>query len=67
MFAKRTTEIIPEEATSIWACSNENCSGWMRDNFSFKNVPTCPVCKSEMVLGEKMLPFLHNNNKKDAL
>jgi len=67
VFAKRSAEIIPEEATSVWSCTNENCSGWMRDNFSFMNIPTCPLCHSEMTIGEKMLPCLHNNNKKGIL
>ena len=64
MFAKRTFEAVPEESTSIWACSSESCTGWMRDNFSFQSEPVCPFCKSSMVLGVKMLPSLHNNNKK---
>jgi hypothetical protein len=63
MFSKKSLEVIPEENTSIWTCSNDTCMGWMRDNFSFEVKPSCPLCQSDMVNDDKVLPVLVNNNK----
>ncbi|WP_195574680.1 cold-shock protein [Paenibacillus sp. 1001270B_150601_E10] len=57
---KRPMDEIAEEMTAIWSCTSDSCNGWMRDNFSFDNNPTCPHCQSPMVKGEKMLPVLPN-------
>ena len=65
---KRPLEELVEEVTSIWSCTSEGCKGWMRDNFSFSNEPTCPQCNSPMEKGERMLSVLvntsPNQNKK---
>jgi hypothetical protein len=63
LFPKKVVEEIPEEDTSIWSCSNDDCFGWMRDDFSFENVPTCPLCHSEMSQNIRLLPILVNNTK----
>lgn len=60
---KKLLEDIPEELTAIWSCTNEGCNGWMRDNFAFEAVPTCPQCQSQMVKSTKMLPLLINTNQ----
>lgn len=49
-------EPVEEVDTVIWTCTNEDCSGWMRDRFSFEETPACPLCKSEMVKETKTLP-----------
>lgn len=59
---KNAVEDIPEVNTAIWTCQTESCKGWMRDNFSFQVVPTCPLCQAEMIKGEKMLPALVNHS-----
>jgi hypothetical protein len=65
---KKPLEDLPTELTVIWSCSNENCNGWMRDNFAFSASPLCPHCRSSMVKNEKMLDVLENtspiNSKK---
>lgn len=54
----KRTEDLPEEKTAVWTCTNEDCNGWMRDGFSFEDVPSCPQCKSAMTSGFRMLPIL---------
>jgi hypothetical protein len=61
-FRKKSLEDLPQEDTAIWSCSNENCSGWMRDNFAFEHEPICLQCQSPMVSSMKMLPLLVNTN-----
>ena len=61
-YRKKSLEEIPEEDTSIWSCTDENCKGWMRDNFAFEHEPTCRLCNSPMVRASKMLPILNNSN-----
>ncbi|QYR23996.1 cold-shock protein [Paenibacillus sp. sptzw28] len=63
-FSKKQVEPIPEEETTIWTCSNEGCSCWMRDNFSFVELPACPICNSTMISDTKLLPILTNGTKK---
>lgn len=55
---KRPLEDIPKEMTAIWSCTKEECNGWMRDNYSFEDVPTCPKCKSPMISNMKNLPII---------
>ncbi len=55
---KKPMDEIPEEITTVWNCASDTCNGWMRDNFAFSVEPTCPICGSAMVKGEKKLvPF----------
>ncbi|USG68428.1 cold-shock protein [Brevibacillus ruminantium] len=44
--------------TTIWTCSNDGCTCWMRENLTFEKEPTCPICSSSMTKGTKMLPPL---------
>ncbi|CAM3304332.1 cold-shock protein [Paenibacillus lupini] len=57
---KKIQEEIPEAVTKIWSCTSDDCNGWMRDNFSFDQTPTCLLCHSPMISGEKMLPLIVN-------
>ncbi|MBJ6360983.1 cold-shock protein [Paenibacillus sp. GCM10012307] len=57
-YSKKNVEPTPEEQTAIWTCSNDSCSCWMRNDFSFLEEPHCPICKSEMSQGTKLLPVL---------
>ncbi|MEF2247526.1 cold-shock protein [Paenibacillus sp. GXUN7292] len=57
---KKQLEPVPEENTKVWICETEGCNSWMRDNFSFEQVPSCMHCNATMVSGEKMLPTLVN-------
>lgn len=59
---KKPVEEIPLADTAIWACQNDGCKGWMRDNFAFETTPTCVICHSPMVSDTRMLPLLVNSN-----
>jgi hypothetical protein len=61
-FRKKSLEDIPEESTAIWSCENDNCNGWMRDNFAFASAPICSSCQAPMVSSMRMLPLLSNTN-----
>lgn len=61
-FRRKSLEDIPEENTTIWSCSDQDCTGWIRDNFAFEYTPTCWQCHSPMVSSTKMLPLLVNTN-----
>ncbi|SFS50981.1 Cold-inducible protein YdjO [Paenibacillus sp. BC26] len=63
-FSKKVVEPIPEEQTSIWTCSNDDCSCWMRNDFSFGEFPSCPICHSSMTSEIKCLPVLTNGTKR---
>ena len=58
---KKQLEEIPQEMTAIWSCSNEDCNGWMRENFAFSSQPDCPQCGNVMVKGERKLTVLVNS------
>lgn len=60
---KKPLEEIPEEMTAIWSCTNQDCNGWMRDNFAFEVVPTCVLCHAPMESDTRMLPQLVNTNR----
>ncbi|MFB5660758.1 cold-shock protein [Alteribacillus sp. HJP-4] len=49
----------PEVETSIWACTNDDCNGWMRENFTFEKKPVCPLCQSELKKDKKTLPQIN--------
>ena len=57
-FNKNNREPVPEEETKVWVCTNDGCSGWMRDAFSFAEEPKCPLCQSEMAKEVRTLPVL---------
>ncbi|MBN2981641.1 MULTISPECIES: cold-shock protein [Cohnella] len=59
---KKPLEEVPTELTPIWSCSNENCNGWMRENFVLSPVPVCPQCQSDMHKDERMLPVIVNTS-----
>ncbi|MFH5187255.1 cold-shock protein [Paenibacillus sp. TAB 01] len=63
-FSKKAMEPVQEEQTSVWMCSNEGCSCWMRENFSLESTPDCPICHATMVKNFKMLPMLQNHHVK---
>jgi len=60
---KKPIEELPQEETAIWQCVSDDCIGWMRDDFSFEEVPTCYLCSSPMVSATRMLPALVNTTK----
>lgn len=59
---KRPAEEIPTEMTAIWSCTKEGCNGWIRDDYSFEDVPTCSQCNSPMLRSMKSLPVLHDSS-----
>jgi hypothetical protein len=61
---KKPLDDVPEEISAIWSCTNEQCNGWMRDNFSFLNEPVCHQCRSIMVKGEKKLSVCVNTSPR---
>ncbi|MWC30757.1 cold-shock protein [Paenibacillus sp. MMS18-CY102] len=59
---KRPVEDVPNELTAVWSCTDDNCKGWMRDNFALSVAPVCSLCQSEMVKSEKMLVAVVNTS-----
>jgi Cold-inducible protein YdjO len=55
-FSRGPKEPVPEVETNIWACTSEDCNGWMRESFSFKEEPECPLCHSSMTQEVRVLP-----------
>jgi len=55
---KKPAEEVPYADTAIWSCTNDGCKGWMRDEYSFDEVPKCPQCQSPMERSVKSLPVL---------
>ncbi|MFB4164686.1 cold-shock protein [Alteribacillus sp. JSM 102045] len=52
-------EAPPEVETKVWSCTNDDCAGWMRENFTFESEPSCPLCQSEMIKDTKTLPQIN--------
>lgn len=59
-YSRKKIEDIPQELTVIWSCTQEDCNGWIRDDFAFAKVPTCYQCGSPMKRSERELPVLVN-------
>lgn len=57
-FSRNRKEPVKEVETNVWACTSEQCQGWMRESFSFSKTPDCPLCQSEMIEEVRMLPEL---------
>ena len=55
---KKSTEETPCEETAIWSCTNDGCNLWIRDDYSFEDIPSCSQCNVPMLRGTKMLPVL---------
>ncbi|WP_047984485.1 cold-shock protein [Ornithinibacillus californiensis] len=55
-FSRGPKEPVPEVETNVWACTSEECNGWMRESFSFNEVPHCPLCQAEMATEVRVLP-----------
>ena len=68
MYRNRKNDVaeVPPEQTPVWECESEDCLGWMRKNFSFEEEPKCPLCKSSMKSGERLLPKLGYLYKKTS-
>ncbi|GIQ68706.1 cold-shock protein [Xylanibacillus composti] len=58
-FSRQAAEPVPEAETNVWSCDNEECAGWMRQDFSFSSAPECPLCHSSMRQETRMLPVIH--------
>lgn len=52
-------EPVPEVETNVWACTSEDCNGWMRESFSFEMEPSCPLCSSSMEKEVRILPEMN--------
>ncbi|MCR2804126.1 cold-shock protein [Paenibacillus soyae] len=46
------------EMTPIWACTKEGCNGWMRENYTLQETPTCSQCQSPMARTTREIPVL---------
>ncbi|GGA66970.1 cold-shock protein [Ornithinibacillus halotolerans] len=56
-FSRGPKEPVPEVETNVWACTSEECNGWMRESFSFQQEePHCPLCQSSMTQEVRVLP-----------
>ncbi|MDP4096236.1 cold-shock protein [Paenibacillus sp. P96] len=59
MYKRHVPEPVPEENTEVWSCTNNDCNGWMRRDFTFNGEPSCPLCDSSMNQEVRMLPILN--------
>lgn len=57
-FSRGPKEPVKEVETNVWSCSSEDCSGWMRESYSFNEDPKCPLCQSSMEQEVRVLPEL---------
>lgn len=57
-FSRGPKEPVQEVETKVWACTNDDCQGWMRESYSFEEEPQCPLCQSEMKTEMRVLPEL---------
>lgn len=55
-FSRGPKEPVKEVDTTIWACTNDECKGWMRESYSFEKDPKCPLCQSSMKQEVRVLP-----------
>ena len=55
-FSRKPKEPVPEVETNVWACTGDDCQGWMRESYSFEKEPECPLCHSAMELEVRVLP-----------
>mgnify|MGYP001178166699 CR=1 FL=1 len=62
-YSKKKETEVPLEMTAVWYCAQDGCNGWMRDNFSFEEAPTCHFCHTPMVSGMRELPVLVNSRE----
>lgn len=53
----RKQEVVEVE-TDVWACTSDDCQGWMRESYSFEKEPKCPLCQSAMKQETRILPEL---------
>jgi hypothetical protein len=58
MRSKQQVEEVEKTDVGIWNCDNAGCNGWMREDFSFSQNPTCPLCNSSMSQEMRLLPVL---------
>ncbi|WLR52701.1 cold-shock protein [Bacillus tianshenii] len=63
-FGRRNDEEIKTAETKIWECKSDECNCWLRDDFKSEEIPTCPICKSEMESTTKVLQVVENTTKK---
>ena len=55
-FMRRQEEPVPVAETEVWSCSDADCPGWMRADFTFDAEPRCPFCRNAMVKEIRVLP-----------
>lgn len=62
-FGRKMVEEVEQKETKVWECSSDSCNGWVRDNFrdDDQEVVTCPLCKSEMKEGIRVIPVIVNH------
>ncbi|WP_175428305.1 cold-shock protein [Bacillus solimangrovi] len=61
-FGRKNQEEIKTEETKIWECTSNECNCWVRDNFKSEEIPSCPICHSEMQMTTKELQVVENNS-----
>ncbi|PLT35043.1 cold-shock protein [Bacillus sp. V5-8f] len=64
MYRRINPEEIVHVETKVWQCTSETCKGWVRDNFTFSDEPSCPLCNSKMQAATKMLQAINNPGMK---
>ncbi|GIP32586.1 cold-shock protein [Paenibacillus sp. J2TS4] len=64
MYSRKTFEEIEQKETEVWSCTSPECNGWMRQDFSFTDIPACPLCQNTMEKEARMLPVVENLSNK---
>lgn len=54
-FMKRDPEILVQEQIEVWGCTDEECKGWMRKDFSYDEYQKCPLCGNHMRIEKRIV------------
>ncbi|WP_026694307.1 cold-inducible protein YdjO-related protein [Peribacillus kribbensis] len=63
---KKWEEPLPKEQIAVWECLSQECNGWMRKEYSFQELPDCPLCGEKMEAGERLLVKIPPNIQKNS-
>ncbi|MNR25097.1 hypothetical protein D3C85_1422260 [compost metagenome] len=55
------------EQIEIWKCKGTECKAWVRKEFVTEALPTCPLCKTQMVRSYKHVPVTTKKGNKKFL
>jgi len=58
------SEALPIE---VWECNSDSCNGWMRKRFSLDSSPDCPLFKSSMKSGTRLIAPLKKEFRRKGI